>query len=189
MKYLKLVFSAPKQYYAKQGYTPIEGWYLTEKHPTKNAVTGFLGAALGIERGDPALGELKNMITVKYTVCSPDLKTVDRDHHVTTYFDYHTVRPKAGQRFMTVGGTLMASDPNKNCIVKHIEYIADIAFFVYIGAEDENFLRKLHAAIRDPHYPLYFGRKQCMPSRVRSIVPKEFSLLSEEEIGNVYDSL
>lgn len=186
MMYLKLRCSSPSQYYARQQYTPMEGWFLTERHPTKNAITGLLGAALGIKRGDPALNELKKRITVKYTAFDPYTEVVDKNTPVGTFFDFQTVRPKEGECFTTVNGKPL-TDRKKNSIIKHVEFIQNAGFFVYVGSEDESLLHDIHRALRDPKYRTYLGKKRCILNR--PIIGRQFAPLSEKEIGDVYNCL
>jgi len=186
MHYLKLTCSSPLQYYAKQHYSPLDGWLYTEKHPTKRAITGMLGAALGIERGDPSLGMLNDNITVKYTTFDKATKTTNKNARVTTFMDFQTIRPMPGNTFYNIKGGKITGDA-QNSMIKHVEMVTDTVFYVYVGSENRNLLRRIYEALLDPVFPMYFGKRRCIPNR--RISEPDFTLLSEEEIGDVHECL
>jgi CRISPR system Cascade subunit CasD len=70
--------------------------------------------------------------------------------------DYHT----AGK-----GGYLKASGQveRRNLIVSTRYYLAGARFLVGFEGEDLGLLRALHEALRDPHWPLFLGRKAFVP--------------------------
>jgi CRISPR system Cascade subunit CasD len=51
-----------------------------------------------------------------------------------------------------------------NAVTSTRYYIADADFLVALQSEDEDMLRNLEDALRDPVWPLYLGRKSFVPS-------------------------
>ena len=70
--------------------------------------------------------------------------------------DYHT----AGK-----GGILKASGKveRKNLVVSTRYYLSDARFLVGLVSENTTLLTQLHTALRNPHWPLYLGRKAFVP--------------------------
>ena len=148
------------------------GYYKTEKSPTRSAIVGMIGAAMGIQRGEQKLECLKNDLDYKYRVVSKGSVLVD----------YQTVKPGKGEKFLTSEGK--ARDGS---IVKKIEYLQDYEFEVYVGGPDET-IEEIRSAFLDPVYLPYFGKKCCSP--IRAIVDKRENYKSEtqmEELNDVHD--
>lgn len=131
----------------------------TGHEPTKSGVIGLLGCALGIERNDPRLEELDRLIRFAVRIDRPGV--VSTDYHTVT--GYH--RTAAGG-FKHTGGTAatlksaLAHDPAT--IVSPREYLHDAAFMIALetGAELASDVRR---ALISPKWPLYLGRKSCLP--------------------------
>lgn len=173
MKYLKLHLCGVMQYYSAQHtlVTAISGtYYKTEKTPTKSAVTGLIGAALGLPRKSEDLAKLYDSIIVKYEI-------VKKGSVLT---DFQTVKPPKGERFCTVEGKKRKEGDG---IIKTIEYLQDAEFYVYIGGE-EDLLMKISAALQNPVYEPFLGKKSCFPSYP---ILEDFTLYKQEDIKNVYD--
>jgi CRISPR system Cascade subunit CasD len=66
--------------------------------------------------------------------------------------DYHTAQ-----------NVLRAAGGLKNTEVSRRYYLADARFLVGLEGEDIALLRKCYLALRDPHWPLYLGRKAFVP--------------------------
>jgi CRISPR system Cascade subunit CasD len=118
----------------------------TGLEPSKSGVVGLLCAALGRHRRRPVddLAALTMGVRV--------------DQEGVLARDYHT----AGK-----GGILKASGQveRKNLVVSTRYYLADARFLVGLELEgdDTGLLKELHEALRDPHWPLYLGRKAFVP--------------------------
>lgn len=116
--------------------------------PTKSGVVGLLGCALGLERGDPALAELSEAITLAIRADRSGSRTVD---------------------FQTVTGSPLLNAMGKqkstgNTIISQRAYLQDACFTVFLET-DGTWRTRIAAALRDPKWPLYLGRKSCVPSR------------------------
>ena len=131
--------------------------------PTKSGIVGLLGCTLGLERGDPALYELSEAITIAVRADRPGLRAVD---------------------FQTVTGNPLLNAEGKkrstgNTIISSRAYLQDACFTVFIEA-DEVWLERLAAALQAPRWQLYLGRKSCVPSRpVLEAVSADFASLDE----------
>jgi CRISPR system Cascade subunit CasD len=112
----------------------------TGLEPSKSGVLGLLGAALGRRRDEPVADLVALTMGVR----------VDREGRLAS--DYHT----AQDVFKAKGGT-------KPTEVSRRYYLADARFLVGLAGEDRALLARLHDALRDPHWPLYLGRKAFVP--------------------------
>jgi CRISPR system Cascade subunit CasD len=131
---------------------PMQSWGVQSRftvrdtglEPSKSGVVGLLCAALGRRRGEPVadLAALRMGVRV--------------DQEGTLARDYHT----AGK-----GGILKASGQveRRNLVVSSRYYLADARFLVGLEGDDLDLLAQLHSALRDPHWPLYLGRKAFAP--------------------------
>ena len=65
--------------------------------------------------------------------------------------------------FHTAQQVLKASGGIKNTEPSNRYYLADAAFLVGLEGDDLTLLQSIHAALRDPVWPLYLGRKAFVP--------------------------
>lgn len=116
----------------------------TATEPTKSGVIGLLAAALGIERDD---GEkVARLAKLRMGV------RVDREGLMEA--DYHTVQ--------NVPNTLSS---DRQTVVTQRYYLADAVFLIGVEDDDRDLLERLDTAIRQPRWPIYFGRKAFVPAR------------------------
>jgi CRISPR system Cascade subunit CasD len=137
---LALCFDAPMQSWGIRSHGVIRD---TTFEPTKSGVVGLLAAAMGIEReDDAAIGELARLrLGVR----------VDREGILER--DYHTA-----QNVPTTLGT------GHRTVVSQRYYLADALFLVVLEG-DERLLSRVAAALQEPRWPLFFGRKAYLPAR------------------------
>ena len=120
----------------------------TETAPTKSGVVGMLCAALGVDRDSPhepeRVAELAefDMTTVKLRQRGPVLE------------DFHTVQDT---RIADTG------KKRKHPVVSHRQYLQDSAFGVILSGSGE-LAERCAAALRNPRWGLFLGRKSCIPS-------------------------
>jgi CRISPR system Cascade subunit CasD len=115
----------------------------TATEPTKSGVVGLLAAALGTPRNDEATVARLAALTMGVRVDREGI--LERDYHVTQNVP------------TTTGG-------GHRTIVSHRYYLADAVFLVVLDG-DADLLSSVHAAVRQPRWPLYFGRKAFTPAR------------------------
>ncbi len=118
--------------------------------PTKSGVIGMLCAAIGLSRSEtqpwlPPLSGLRMGVRV--------------DRPGIRWWDYHTIG--AGMQMRIAEG----EDKTKlGPMLSRREYLCDASFLVALQG-DPGLIGKLHAALSQPRWPVYLGRKCCPPSR------------------------
>ncbi|MFE0099864.1 type I-E CRISPR-associated protein Cas5/CasD [Streptomyces sp. NPDC059009] len=138
---------------------PLQSWgthskYLrrdTARFPTRSGVVGMLAAGLGRGREAPVDDIAALSMTVR----------VDRPGVVLS--DFHTVGGglPADETVITVDGKRRTE--GKGTLVTRRQYLADAAFTLALTSDDEGLLHACAAALRDPHWPLFLGRRSCPP--------------------------
>ncbi len=115
--------------------------------PSKSGVIGLLGCGLGLARQHPRLLELDRAL--QFAVRG------DRPGVIAT--DYQTVTG----RHRMANGKLKTDDYT---VQSYREYLHDASFLVALAGE-EPLLRELAGALQTPKWPLFLGRKSCVPTR------------------------
>jgi len=134
---------------------PLQAWGIesrfavrdTAREPSKSGIVGLLAAALGCPRDAPP-GELATLAALRMGVRADQEGTILRDYHTAGTGGYYRA-----------GGQI----ERENVIPGNRYYLQDARFLVGLESEDLALLARLHAALRDPHWPLYLGRKACVP--------------------------
>ncbi len=111
----------------------------TEREPTKSGILGLLCAALGRDRSEP----LDDLNALRFGV------RVDRDGILE--YDYQTA-------LEVVKADLSGAETQ----ISTRWYLADAAFLVGLEGK-RDLIKQLHAALMDPVWPLYLGRKSFVP--------------------------
>lgn len=129
---------------------PMQSWGTTSRfderdsqlEPSKSGVLGLVCAALGRDRAEPVDDLAKLKMGVR----------VDREGLLMR--DYQTatgVVTAAGK--VDMGRTVLSPR----------YYLADAAFLVGLEGDDHELLKRIHAALRAPVWPLFLGRKSFPP--------------------------
>lgn len=162
----------------------------TEALPTKSGVIGLLGAALGLSRKD-LNDRLEDLNRLKMAV------RVDRAGHVEQ--DYQTVGARIG--VLAANGEIKktAATGEVEPIISPRDYLIDASFLVILHG-DATLIGELAQAVKSPRWPLFLGRKRCVPgTRIFAGVvhglgleealerdgPEDDSLLSPDETETV----
>ncbi|HOJ68780.1 MAG TPA: type I-E CRISPR-associated protein Cas5/CasD, partial [Candidatus Hydrogenedentes bacterium] len=133
---------------------PFQAWGLAESRfairrvapaPTKSGVIGLLCAARGIARSEATPEVMKPMASLKMAV------RVDRPG--TRWLDYHTVGAGGISRRSAEGGLR-----HGETMLTLREYLGDASFLVALWGEPA-LVAQLHAALLNPVWPLYLGRR------------------------------
>jgi len=138
MNVLLLRLAGPMQSWGTQSRFSIRE---TGLEPSKSGVIGLLCAALGRPRTAP----LDDLAALHMGV------RVDREGRLT--YDFHTA-----QNLLKAGGGIKDTEPSRRY------YLADARFLVALESTDLTLLHRLHAALYQPIWPLYLGRKAFVPS-------------------------
>ena len=123
----------------------------TAEAPTKSGVFGMLCAALGVSRLEapakwlPELSDLRMAVRVD----APGVR----------WWDYHTVG--AGMQMRIAEGERKTKP---GAMLTRREYLCDASFLVALQGE-QALIAELAAAMRNPKWTIYLGRKSCPMSR------------------------
>ena len=120
----------------------------TGDYPTKSGIVGLLGCALGLQRGSPELADLSAALTMAVRADRPGERIVD---------------------FQTVTGDPLLNADGKpkttgNTIISRRAYLQDACFTVFLET-DTVWHERLAEALKTPQWPVFLGRKACVPSR------------------------
>lgn len=127
---------------------PLQAWGVdsrfgqrsTAAEPSKSGVVGLLCAAMGRDRAEP----IDDLAALRMGV------RIDRPG--TLLRDYHTALEVAA-----------AGASDLDTVVSERWYLADAAFLCGLEGNAE-LLAAAHRALRNPRWPLFLGRKACVPS-------------------------
>lgn len=137
---------------------PMQSWGTTSrfdqrdtgKEPSKSGVIGLLAAAVGIDREHWTPLEPLTHLTMG----------VRHDRPGVPKRDYQTAGCAASDSIIKADGK-QAKDGG---VVSDRFYLADASFLVGLECADRTLLERLHAALRNPVWPLALGRKSYVPS-------------------------
>lgn len=133
----------------------------TGLEPTKSAVIGLIGCAMGLSRGDPQLEKLDCELLFGVRIDRPGV--VSTDYHTVT--GYHRTAAGAYKHSSGTAKSLAkAQEHGESTIVSPRDYLHDAVFLVGLETSSER-MRALRDAFAAPHWPLYLGRKSCLPVR------------------------
>lgn len=128
---------------------PAQSWGTTSRfsvrdagtEPSKSGVVGLLAAALGRRRDEPIddLAALRMGVRV--------------DAEGTLQRDYHTA----------MGAVRADGSANRSAVVSNRYFLADAAFVVALEGS-LGLVEALDAAVREPRWPLFLGRKAFPPA-------------------------
>jgi len=155
---------------------PLQSWGTRSRwdvrdtglEPTKSGVVGLVGCAVGLRRDNPELESLDRALLFGVRLDRPGV--ISTDYQTVT--GYH--RTAAGE-FKHSDGTAKtlakAREHAENTIVSPRDYLHDAAFLVALALRPEarkteaDLLNRLKGHLQNPRWPLYLGRKSCVPSR------------------------
>lgn len=151
---------------------PLQSWGEASKymdrptldHPTKSGVIGILCAAMGIsmKKEHAKVQELSrsikmDVVVLKQGTLERDFQSLGTNYNPKDPFEskylLHTVRDDG-----TIG-------PKASCPTKIFEkhYLYE-AHFVAVLETDEDTAERIKDALRHPTWPIYLGRKCCLPA-------------------------
>ena len=119
--------------------------------PTKSGVIGLIGCAMGLERGEKRLVELSEGLQLAIRA--------DRSGREVT--DFHTVQSK---NLLNAQGKHRGKQGEYSTLVTYRTYLQDACFTVAMTGE-KSLLKEIEQALWHPKWPVYLGRKSCVPSR------------------------
>lgn len=140
---------------ASWGQAAVGGDRPTGVQPTRSAILGLLGAALGIKRTDEAaLKKLQRSIIVAVKQCVPS--SLMRDYHTTQV-------PSHSNNMIHRTRKSELSENKLNTILSSRDYRCDGLWVVAISLTEKSSitLEQLQEALLKPTYILSLGRKSC----------------------------
>jgi len=135
MAVLALKISGPMQTWSIER-SPNRRQAYTQDMPTKSGCVGLLACAQGRARTQ----DISDLNALRFGVRA--------DRFGTKETDYQVARP---------------GDDSRNTYISEVEYLADATFVVGFESDDTDLLEQLREDIMHPAYPLYLGRKKCVP--------------------------
>ncbi len=152
-----LHLQGPMMSYADRGFGQLreEGEF-----PSRSAVLGVIGAAMGLERGDPMLLTLHRGLRVHAAQAQRGSLLVD----------YHTVLTAGYDEFDEVR-LRREGVPGKNPTLTWRSYHCDAHYVAVVEGDDAELVERCRAGLRDPHYTAYLGRRSCPPAT--PLLPKD----------------
>ncbi|WP_067473453.1 type I-E CRISPR-associated protein Cas5/CasD [Actinomadura hibisca] len=124
----------------------------TNTAPTRSGLIGLIAAALG-RRRDEDIGDLT---ALSFTI------RIDRPG--TLLRDFHTVGGGMPRRLTVITAEGKRRSAETATLISDRYYLADAAFTVAVTAPDPQLLDTCAAALREPRWPPYLGRRSCPPS-------------------------
>lgn len=118
--------------------------------PTKSGVIGILACALGIPRHDPALLEMDEKFRMGVRM--------DRSGIIMT--DYQTI----SGNIRTADGKQRGRKNEDSTLQSWRQYLQDASFLVALSGET-GMLQRCANALHKPVWPVFLGRKSCIPTR------------------------
>lgn len=153
--------SSDKSFLALRLEGPFQSWGFDSQYnrrntglmPTKSAIAGMCCAALGLPRGSDGEQEfLASFTKANMTAIAIPRNGLNREFPVRRLQDYHTVQ-----------NTKTAEGKNKDCHITHRQYLVDASFGVLLGG-DASLLKMIAAALENPAWGVWLGRKSCIPT-------------------------
>ncbi len=144
MSTLLMRISAPMQSWGTQSHFSHRD---TGREPSKSGIVGLLCAALGRPRHE-SIDDLR-ALTMGVRIDQPG--SILRDYHTAGQGGYYKVSDKPGRA------------TGKNTILSERYYLSDAKFLVGLEGEAA-LLKRLQAALKQPRWFLFFGRKAFLPA-------------------------
>lgn len=154
--------SSDRRYLALSFEGPLQSWGFDSQYnrrntslmPTKSAVAGMCCAASGYSRGSNEEHVfLERFGMIKMIAIAIPRQIGKRELPVQRMQDYHTV-----ENTMRARGVL-----NTDCVLTYRQYLTEASFGVLLEG-DADLLREIAAALADPKWGIWLGRKTCIPS-------------------------
>lgn len=139
--------------------------------PSKSGVIGLIGCALGLTRSSSELERLDYLLRFGVRVDHPGI--VSTDYQTVT--GYHRTAAGGYKHSEGVAQSLAkAQEHEESTIVSPRDYLHDARFLVALASDEADLLRQLageqahpqwQGDLVRPRWPIYLGRKSCVPTR------------------------
>lgn len=160
---------------------PLQSWGFDSQYnrrntglmPTKSAIAGICCAAMGYTRGCEKEQEFLILFgTVRMTAIAIPRKGIKNDLPVRRLQDYHTVGGGYDPNSAIERGSITVSAEDgkpraKNgqslAVLTHRQFLTDASFGVLLEGET-SLLKQVAAALENPVWGVWLGRKTCIPT-------------------------
>lgn len=136
----------------------------TSLHPTKSGIVGMLAAALGIDKhGADEVAQIAKLNALICTTITLPKKRRDRELPMLRLSDYHTIGGGFEKGADRMKKPRAASGAALETVLSDRHYLLDARFGVVLeGGAD--WLEQIAAALHNPVWGVWLGRKCCIPS-------------------------
>jgi CRISPR system Cascade subunit CasD len=135
----------------------------TALEPTRSGVVGLICAAMGIARGEDISGFDSLRMGVR----------VDEPTYWRRCFPRLTYEgPRPERDYHTALDVIKADGKGRDTVVSYRDYLADASFTIGLESTDVSLLNSISAALMQPKWPLFLGRK-AFPLTVPPLKPGE----------------
>ncbi len=141
----------------------------TQHHPSKSGVLGMLLCAMGVRR-EHSPEALKPL--------TPLLMGVRVDRSGTLDWDYHTAGAKIGIRRADGKIKKTAKTGEYETLLSRRQYLYDASFLVAVQGNTDT-VSDCAAALQNPTWPVFLGRKCCVPAEPVFAGTGSFDTLTE----------
>lgn len=122
-------------------------------YPEQSSIVGLLSASLGYGYGDPRIAALNEKVEVEILNDVSNIGTLkEKTYFVKDADSYHY--DACGRQEKQC-----LNDKDGHRVVK--QFRANACYYVRITTDDEVLMDKIKAAIANPVYPMYLGKKCC----------------------------
>ncbi len=148
---LFLRLEGPLQSWGERGRWSIRD---TASEPTKSGIIGLIACALGIGEDAP-IKALSEAVQMGVRVDKPGVRLTD----------YHTIGGGAKTpMLLTAQGKPKKSSGKPHTEISYRDYLCDASFLVALWGETA-VIQQMAAALQNPVWTIFLGRKSCPPSR------------------------
>lgn len=135
MKTILLKFGGPMQSWGTSSHFETRN---TDYYPSKSAVIGVIAASFGYKRDDEKIEELN---ALDFAVRVDQVGLLKKDYHIASKY-------KNDGSF------------ERNYVTNRY-YLEDAIFVVAISSEDDDWIEEICAAIKNPYFQPFMGRRSC----------------------------
>lgn len=149
MKTILLKFGGPMQSWGTSSHFETRN---TDYYPSKSAVIGVIAASFGYKRDEDE--KIRKLNELDFAVRVDQIGLLKKDYHIASKY-------KNDGSF------------ERNYVTNRY-YLEDAIFVVAISNEDDKWIQKIYAAIKNPYFQPFMGRRSCpvQPDFVIDMVEK-----------------
>lgn len=136
MKTILLKFGGPMQSWGTSSHFETRN---TDYYPSKSAVIGVIAASFGYSRDEDE--KIRKLNELDFAVRVDQVGLLRKDYHIASKYKNN--------------GSI-----EKNYVTNRY-YLEDAIFVVAISSENEKWIEEIYAAIKNPYFQPFMGRRSC----------------------------